>query len=140
MTSRLPKRYDVTEATRMKFKGRAFEWGHSDCLVMTRAHLVGFGHSCPRIPSYKTALGAVRALERAGHASIKSLFDSMDLPGIPPAAMILGDIAIMESEPDNPLDAIVICIGQNVMGWHDGADELVEIIPRKIKAAWSVML
>jgi len=138
--SKLVMRANITNATRLKYLGRGFSWGHVDCLHMFRHHAVAFNHACPRIPKYKNAIGALRALKREGHESLETLVDSM-LPRITPAAMLVGDVALMESPEENPLDAIVISVGGNVMGWHEsGEDGLVTIIPKKIKAAWSIVV
>lgn len=136
----LVKRANLTQKTWDKYKAQPMDWVGADCLKMARSHLVGFGHNCPRIPKYNGPISALKALKKAGHDDLKSLFDAMEgLPSIPPAAALIGDLCVMKG--DGPLDAIVINMGGGkVYGWHDDdLSELKVILPKEIMGAWSVM-
>jgi len=124
------------QKTADKYRDKPFEWGKADCLTMLRSHLVAMGHKkVPALPKYKDAVGAVKALKARKHKSLESLLDSL-LPRISPASMLPGDVALMKGK--GPLDAITICVGRKVMGWHESEAGAVMMVPLDIKAAWRV--
>lgn len=127
------RRNRALQKTADKYRGKPFVWGKNDCVKMARSHLVAMGHKPPKMPSYRSATGAKAALKKAGYRTLESLFDAL-LLRIAPAAMLPGDIALMPGEP--PFDAVTICVGRKVMGWHGDAEETVMIVPDQIKAAW----
>jgi hypothetical protein len=132
----LVRRQAALEKTLAKYAGRAIDWAAVDCVRMGRSHLVAMGHTpLPRIPRYSSAEGALRALKKAGHASIEALFDSL-LPRIAPAAMLPGDVALMQG--DEHFDAVTLCVGHKLWGWHqeNGLREPLMMIPETIKRAW----
>ena len=102
-----------------KFAGRAFDWQDTTCLHLARDVLVELGHNPPVIPPLHSAAGAARALKRAGFASVADIFDSLFLPDVIPAMMVVGDIALLPGEEG--FDAVVICSGAALIGWH-GSD------------------
>lgn len=131
----LVRRQRALEQTMAKFRGRPFDWRGADCLTMLRFHLVKLGHkSLPKIPPYRDALGARRALEKAGFGSMEALLDSL-LPRIAPARALAADVMLMGSDGE-PLDAVVISVGQKVFGFHEDAVGAVVITPAAIKGAW----
>lgn len=56
------------------------------------------------------------------------------LPRIPHSRMLPGDLAVLEG--DGGMDAVTICIGHKLIGWHEGSETMANIIPLEIKAAW----
>lgn len=129
----LIKRTAALTKTLAKYQGKKLDWGKVDCLKMLRSHLVAMGHrGLPKIPPYKDAQGALRALVEAG-GSLEAILDRI-MPRIAPAAMLPGDVALMQG--DQGMDAIVVSVGRKVIGWHADADEMVVIVPFQIKAAW----
>jgi len=128
-------RADATEATRLKFVGRAFEWGKVDCIKMARFHAVKMGHKPPKLPRYSTELGAIRAIKKMGFDSIDEIFASM-FPPIPLAMARLGDFVIAEGV--NGVDAVYISAGRKIMGFHEEADDLVMVIPEVVKSVYRV--
>ncbi|WP_030538629.1 hypothetical protein [Sphingobium sp. DC-2] len=127
------RRQAALEKTLAKYRGRKLDFACADCVRMSRFHLLQMGHRPPPLPSYRSLAGAVRALNQAG--GMEAIFDGL-LPRIPYARMLPGDIALLEG--DNGMDAAVICVGHKVIGWHEGSDQMVNMVPLEIKAAWRV--
>lgn len=125
------RRQAALEATLSKYRGKSLDYRTADCIRMGRFHLLRMGHKPPPLPRYQSAVGAIRALKAVG--GISAVLDKM-LPRIAPARMLIGDIAVLEGE--DGMDALVICVGHKVAGWHQDADEMVNLIPQEIKAAW----
>ena len=71
-----------------------------------------------------------------GYETVADIFDGLGLMRIPPAAMLVGDLAILPGE--DGFDAVVVCVGGKLMGWHGAADKLVMIgeAVGSITAAW----
>lgn len=133
----IPERVRITEKTLHKFYAKPFSWGDTDCLRLARFHLVGFGHSLPRIPRYNGALSAMRQLKAQGVDSVEGLL-SKYLAGaeIPHSMMLPGDLATVRS--DDPISAIIVSVGNGkFMGWAKEAVGLrvVSVLPER---AWRV--
>lgn len=127
----LLRRQAALEATLAKYQRRPLDFVKADCVRMLRFHLLKMGHKPPPLPSYRSRTGAIRALKQAG--GLVAVLDGM-LERIPYARMLPGDVAIMEGE--GGMDAGVVCLGFKVGGWFEGVDEMSNIIPIDIKAAW----
>jgi hypothetical protein len=96
---------------------RPFDWKRrTTCVHMLRAQLVAMGHTPPPVPLFTSPQGAWRALRKRGHDSLSGLVDSL-LPQrrIPPACMIVGDVAIAPGV----LGAVLIETGNGLIGWSD---------------------
>ena len=128
-------RVAATQATKDRFGGIAFNWGRADCVVMAHFHLSGLGYPVPALPNYRSASGGIRALKAIGFATIADLLDAL-LEPIPHAAMLPADLALMDGQ--KPFDALAVCAGRKLIGWHEEHDTLVNLIPREIKRAWRV--
>lgn len=132
----LLRRQAATEKTVAKYRKRPLDFVDADCIRMLRSHLVAMGHrGLPHLPRYSSAAGGLRALRKAGFDDLEKLLDSL-LPRIVPAAMLPGDVALMEG--DGELDAVTICLGHKLYGWHEDNDlrEPVVIVPQAFKAAY----
>jgi len=117
MPAELVRRAQATEKTAARFRSKPFSWDRSaTCLHMVRFHLRNMGHPAPTVPRFRSPLAAKRALAATGHADLAALLDSL-LPRIAPAAMLIGDIALMEG--GGMFDAIVINAGTTLFGYHD---------------------
>lgn len=101
-----------------RFRDKPFSWSTTaNCIHLGRAQLVAFGYAPPPVPLFRTPIGAKRALLKRGFATMGVLLDSM-LPPIPPAAMLLGDLALLPGLA--PFQALGIYDGHgSVMCWHD---------------------
>lgn len=109
-----------------KYRGRAFDWADkATCLHLARTQLRYMGHKPPAIPAFRSAIGAKRAMEAAGYQTMADIFDGLGLERITPAAMMVGDLAVLPG--DGGFDAIVICAGNKMIGWHEGSDTLTAI-------------
>lgn len=118
-SSSLPARVAATNKTITKYRNKPFDWDGETCLHLARTQLRNMGHRPPRIPRFYSALGAKRAMVKAGYPDMAAIFDSLGLARISPAAMLVGDIATLPGE--DGFDAIVICAGGKLLGWH-GSD------------------
>jgi hypothetical protein len=135
---KLTERTKRLEKTLSKFRNRAFDWSNgATCIHVFRTHLKNMGHKVPAVPKFTTALGAKRAMDGAGFESLEQMADSF-LERIPPASMLIGDIALMDGE--EMFDALVISAGPGgkVLGWHQEAPAFAVLIPLQIKLAWRV--
>lgn len=133
--SELERRAIATRATMERYRTKAFDWGNkATCLHMARFHMRKMGHKPPPIPAFSSALGAKKALKRAGFDSVVELMDSM-FPRIGYASMLVGDLAAMAG--DAGMEGIGVCAGEKILAWHEDApDGIKPLIVSEIVAAW----
>jgi hypothetical protein len=129
--------------------GRTFKLGKTDCIHMLRAHLVAMGHrGLPKLPRYSSPGGATAALKSALRQSgadedgtLEHLLDAL-LPRIAPAAMLPGDVALVEAEPHAPAwraGSVVVSLGRKWLGWHADSPVLAvqePLVDRPYIGAW----
>ncbi len=134
------RRLEAVEKTKARFGGKEFVLGSNDCYKMARFHLKAMGHE--NIPSgghYSTPREARTALNKAGSKSIKGLLDGL-LERIPPASMLLGDIALLKGQPERGtaggLGSLVVHLGGKMLGWHPDATVLAVMDVMEVEAAW----
>ena len=88
--------------------------------------------------TYRSELGAVRALKRAGYVNLADALDDLGLPRIAPAEALPCDIIMLPGEGSFG-GALNIVVGNGrVLGYHQdlpGADVLQ---PTEFVAAWRV--
>lgn len=134
-TPELVRRQHAVQATLGKYRGRAFDWKAGvTCVHMLRFHLKRMGRKVPRVPKLRTAADGLAALRKHGWANVGEMLDGIGLQRIAPAAMRLGDIAVLEG--DEGLGGIVISLGGKAMGWHEDAAEMVVMDLLKLDHAW----
>lgn len=135
----LEKRRRVVEQTKERFAGRSFKLGSSDCVKLARFHLTQMGHKLPSTGHYSTAAQAAAALKKQGARNLAQLLDK-HLERIPPAAMLLGDIAMPPSDPSDStakLGTVLIKVAPSkFLGWHPEHALLVVMDVTQIDAAW----
>ena len=134
-------RIAATQATRDAFFGRAFAWGQADCAQLLAFHLRGMGHRIPlaKVGSYKSALGAKRALARFGVATLAEAMDRAGFARIPPAAAVAGDV--LELPGSDGFAAMTVALGNGrVLGWHETTLGAAALQPVEFVAAWRVEL
>ena len=116
------KRQRALEATMHRFAGQNFKIGKADCIQLVRFHLVKMGHrKLPATGKYRGETGAKAALQSQGVETVEALLDKY-LERIPPAAMLPGDIGLVEAEEGAPAwraGTVVIQLpGKKFLGWH----------------------
>lgn len=135
----LAERAAATQKTYDKFRGKSFNWQGATCGHLLRSHLRNMGHKPPPMPSYRSAVGAKRALKDMGACDLTALLGGLGLMPILPAEMIVGDLAVLPGD-DGPFDAVVVCAGNKMMGWHgagEGLQMIADVLPH-VKAAFRV--
>ncbi len=134
------RRVAATQATLDRFQGQPFVWGKADCSKLAIFHVKQFGWTLriAKAGGYSTALGAKRALTRAGFKSLADAIDAHGLPRISPAAAVAGDL--VQIPGDEAMGAIGVAVGNGrVLGWHEDAPGAVVVQPIEFVAAWSVV-
>jgi len=139
MASDLLRRQRATEATMAKYRHREHDWRDAvTCVHMARFHLRRMGHRPEALPRIRSGVAAARALRARGWASVADMLDAQPgLQRIPPAAMMLGDLAVVASE--DGIGAIAVCAGpQKLIGWHELAEGMVVVDVRldELDGAW----
>lgn len=134
------QRRDAAQATLDQFQGQAFAWGSRDCIRLAAHALRGLGYQ-PRLSRggyYKTALGARKALGRAGFGSIEAALDALGLARVSYAYAMAGDIVALPSAEDWPALGVVVAPGR-VLAFspHDGLCRLCAPSVADIKIVWS---
>lgn len=128
-----------TQATYDHWGDRAFAWGKADCVKMAAWHLRGMGHVVrfAKAGSYSTAIGAKRALRRAGFASLTLALDGHFLPRIPLAMAMEGDIVM--GAGDGPFEALGILLGNGAMlGFHADTGRAGPLRALELDGCWQV--
>ncbi|KLE32461.1 DUF6950 family protein [Aurantiacibacter luteus] len=133
----LEKRRVATEKTMARFRNREFDWRYQ----RTCAHLAFYqarqmGRRLPKVPRFRSAVGAKKALKTLGHDSLIGLLDA-HLERIPPAMMRLGDLCAVPGTEG--LDAVFVNVAaQKIAGWREDAPALVvlHVSLDEIEAAW----
>lgn len=142
------RRAAALERTRDRFAGRTLELGVSDCAILVRAHLKHMGHKALPAPGrYRSPAQAASRIRElcakvgASGNGLEALLDAL-LPRIAPAAMLDGDIGMVERE-DGPLGvdhgSLVIRVGIKFWGWKPDEDPRFALIqPHSMPylAAW----
>lgn len=126
-----------------RYRRKAFDWRkRATCIHMVRFHLLQMGHKrLPVIPDLRSPAGAARALAARGWPDLGAMMDTI-LPPIAPAAMLLGDIALLAGDPDPDapdgaaLGALVISVGGKAIGWHEDSARMAVMDLLSIERAW----
>lgn len=130
----------ATRATVAHYQGRAFEWGRVDCARMVAWHLRklrGLSMGLSKAGSYSSALGARRALERLGYASLPDVLDAKGFERIAPAMALTGDIFMVAGTDDWP--ALVIATGNDTaLGFHEDSEvaTVLRLSFAQVSGAW----
>jgi len=138
----LDRRREATQATLDKFRDTAFDWAEGrHCVRMAAYHLRQMGWRSPKLPTIprvRSALAAKKELQAHGFDSVGQWLDSI-LVRVPPAAMRLGDLAIVEGAEG--LDAIFVCAGpRRLFGWREDQPTAVvlEVKFDEVQGSWRV--
>lgn len=137
--SEMIMRVEVTQATLDRFIGRPFVWGSADCGQLAAFHLKGMGHRLvlTKWGSYRSALGAAKAMKRAGYADLSAVLDGMGLDRIPPAAVLPGDVLALPHEESAVFEALTVALGNGrVLGFYGEGAAVLQ--PLMFETAWRV--
>lgn len=133
------RRQQAVAATMAKYRARAFDWkSKATCLHMTWFHLRRMGRRPPALPQIGSLMAAKKALAARGWATVGDVLDAIGLERIAPAAMRLGDLAMLESDSEGMGSIVVAASAGKVIGWHESADGMVVMEPLAIVTGWRV--
>lgn len=126
------KRAEATQKTLAKFAGKKYELGKCDCISLARSQLKNMGHKPPKIPRYSTPVAAMRRLKSLGHDSLESLLAEHCFE-IPPASMLIGDLATVKGHNESGISAIVVYAGGKYLGFpvETGELSIVKLQPER---------
>lgn len=139
MTATILRR-DAAQSTLDAYQGQPFAWGRRDCIRMAAHVLKALGYK-PRLSRggyYGTALGARKALKKAGFDTIEAALDGLGLSRVPYAFAMPGDIVALPSAEDWPALGVVVAPGR-VLAFspHDGLCRLCAPAAEDVKIVWS---
>ena len=132
------RRRQAAQAVVDRFLGQPLCFGKSDCIRLGAKALRGMGRPSPlaKAGSYASALGAARALKRAGFEDLVAAVDSLGLERIAPAAALPADLVMLPA-PAPFLGALTMAVGNGrVLGWHEDVETAEILQPLEYVAAW----
>ncbi|MBB3910831.1 DUF6950 family protein [Sphingomonas desiccabilis] len=134
------RRQQAAQAAVDRFKGQPLAYGKNDCVRLAAFVLRKMGHrpQLARAGTYSNALGAARALQRAGFEDLAAAVDALGLPRIAPAAAWVADLVLLPA--DGPFGgALSVAVGNGrVLGYHEDVEGADILQPVKYLAAWRV--
>jgi hypothetical protein len=137
----------VTESVIDLVREQPFDWAGANCIRLARAQAVAMGHDVPKVPAFKSATGALRALKKQGANTTAELLDQWFDRHPAPAFARVGDLVLLPGEDDagqreEVMGCICISDGRgNLFGWHGSAPEKLSVIKGasvEALAAWKV--
>lgn len=134
------ERQRIAQAAVDRFLELPFEWGKVDCVRLAAFVLRARGHKAglAKLGRYGSALGAARAMRRAGFASLAEGVDAIGLQRIAPAAAYLADLVLIPA-PAPFHGALTVAVGNGrLLGFHEDQAAGIIIQPLEYLAAWRV--
>ncbi len=122
----LIRRAEATDRTLREFRSKSFDWANGrHCGAMLFFHLRAMGRTKEKLPKFSSALGARAQLKRRGVKDVAELCGQwFKLEAIAPAAMLMGDVAVFDSE--DGIGGVLICAGPHkYFGWREDEPRLV---------------
>ena len=138
--SALLTRRELVATALARWTGVPFAWGRADCVQLAAGHLLACGVEAglARGGRYTTAIGAKRALGRAGFASIEDALAGVGLAEIAPLAALPGDLHALPSDVPG-LSGIMIDLGHGAaFGWTASSDGARAVRLHALGRAWRV--
>ena len=133
----LERRRLATEKTMARFRNKEFDWRYSrTCAHLALYQARAMKRRLPKVPQFRSALGAKKALTGLGYDSLIDLLDA-HLERIAPAQMRLGDLCAVAGTEG--LDAVFINVApRKIAGWREDEPKLVVLAVSldEIEAAW----
>lgn len=137
MTPELERRRIVTTKTMARFRNKEFDWRYQrTCAHLARYQARAMGKRLPKVPRFRSAVGAKKGLAMLGHDSLIGLLDA-HLERIAPAEMRVGDLCAVPGTQG--LDAVFINVDlRKIAGWREDEPRLVVLAVSldEIEAAW----
>lgn len=133
----LLRRQAATAATLSRYRHKAFDWRSGvTCVHLARFHLKQMGHKVPTVPRFRSEFAGLRAMKTRGWENVSDMLDSM-LDRISPAAMMLGDLVVLESS-DGIGSIMVSADSSKLLGWREDADQMIvlDVAPHELGGAW----
>lgn len=125
-------------AVKKRFLHQPFLLGTNDCVRLAACVLRHRGRPAglAKAGSYKTVLGAKRALTKLGYETLAEAVDALGLVRIPPRAALAADLVMIPGE--GPFGgALTMAAGNGrVLGWHQDLDGADFLQPVEYVAAW----
>ena len=118
----LERRRRAIATTRKRWEAKPHRFGAADCVKVGAAHVRNMGHrkglGLAKAGTYRNAIGAKRALQRAGFDGVADALTAAGFAEIAPAAALPGDLLIADGS--HGLDAVGIVIAQDtLLGYHE---------------------
>lgn len=133
----LIRRRDAAQATIDRFHGKPLAYGRDDCVRMAVFCLrkLGVRVSLLKAGSYRSELGAARALRRTGFATLAEAVDAQGLPRIAPAMALPGDLVGLPA-PNGQVGLAVAVGNGRVLAFWETAQACTVIQPLEYVCAW----
>lgn len=133
------RRQQAAQATIDRFLGRPLVYGRDDCVRMSAFCLrrQGVKTSLLKAGTYRSEIGAARALKTLGFASLSEAVDGLGLPRIAPAMCLPGDLMALPS-PETDQIGLAVAVGNGrVLAFWEGAGGICTVIQPVVFAhAW----
>mgnify|MGYP000486486154 CR=1 FL=1 len=134
----MTERRDATHKTFSRWKDHSAGWDGNSCAHAWHTHLVNMGHEMPEMPVFDSPTSAIRALKERGWNNLSEMLDHF-LTRIPPSAMLLGDVALVDGQ-DNLESILIFMAPRKFMGLDVNEDKFVlyDTDVGQMKGAWRV--
>lgn len=136
------KRAAAAQACVDRFAGRDYAEGRRDCVHMAAHCLHRLGIATPQLKGvkYSSPTGAIRALKRAGFASLIEAVDAMGFARIAPAAAWPADLIALET--DHPVGALAVRLSGGDLLAFAANEDAAQVFPSgalRMITAWRVI-
>ena len=132
-------RQRAVRACAERFVGKPFRWGVADCVVLARHDLHQLKIRTPMLKgvTWRSELGAVKALKKSGFADLIEAVDALGFARIPPAGAWAGDLVAVPCEEGPWGAALTVAMGDgSLIGFQGGVGDFLR--PAAFVCAWRV--
>ena len=136
-------RADAVQAVIDRYFDKSFEWGKRDCVHLAAFCIQQLGHTDPLqgVKSYKTPLGAKKAMRAAGVKDFAEHIDAMGFERIGYAMALPGDLVGFPGQfhnSDEESTALGVFIGNGrILGFANGKGDWADA-DRVVTHAWRI--
>lgn len=151
MGNEMLRRQAATQATEVRYRGHLLDIkARNDCMHMALSHAKAMGVKVPRVPPLRGWKSSLRVMAQMGFTTMADVMDHCGFERIPPAAMLMGDIA-WRGVPDDAeefsadparMGGLLVCVGPHkLMGWFanpetQGKMVVMDMSFDQLDAAW----